>query len=152
MRQFALMLSIFLLGLASHAAAEPAESADVRATPVQIRFEGYCDGLSITVTGNYAAALPTGCAAGDGVLVGAIGRPPTGNGKALALGQNLNGVYNAVGMFVLTYPLANNGTVTLIATNNGKTVQNGGSTRYFIGRARSTRSAKSFLSKLQQAE
>ena len=152
MRQFALIVSALLFGFAANAGAEPAQSADLRARVVQVRFQGFCDGLEIRITGNYAAALPTGCAAGDGVAVGAIGRPPTGNGKVLALGQNLNGAYNAVGMFVLTYPLTNGGTVALIGTNNGKTVLNGGSTTYFIGKPASTRGSKSFLSQLQLAE
>jgi hypothetical protein len=151
MRQFALIVSAVLFGLTANAAADPAPSAEV-VRVVQVRFDGFCDGLEIRVTGNYAAALPTGCAAGDGVAVGAIGRPPTGSGKVLALGQNLNGIPNTAAMFLLTYPLANGGTVALIGTTNGKTVQNGGSSTYFLGRPRSTRGSKSFLSQLQQAE
>ena len=151
MRQFALIVSAVLLGLSANAAADPAPSAEA-VRVVQVRFDGFCDGLEIRVNGNYAAALPTGCAAGDGVAIGAIGRPPTGSGKVLALGQNLNGIPNAAAMFVLSYPLVNGGTVALLATNNGKTVLNGGVTAYFLGRPRSTRGSKSFLSQLKQAD
>jgi hypothetical protein len=147
----AAILSAILFSLTANAAAEPAQPAEA-ARVYQIRFEGMCDGFEITVTGNHAAALPTGCAARQGVAVGTIARPPTGSGKVLALGQNLNGARNFVAMFLISYPLTNGGTVTLIATDNGKTVESAGSATYFLGRARSTRSAKSFLSQLERTE
>ena len=159
MRQFALIVSAVLLGLTATAAAQPALPAEAAAPPVQIRFDGYCDGLEIRVTGNYVAALPIGskgCDVPRGVAVGTIVRPRSGSGQMLVLGQNLNDENNFVAMFLISYPLTNGGTATLIATNNGKTVQNGGSSTYSLGRPRSTREStkrsKSFLSQFQRAE
>lgn len=148
--RFATVLSAFLFGLTAHAAAEPAQSGEA-ATVHQIRFST-CEGFEIRVARNYAAALPTGCAAGTGVAVGTIGRPPTGSGKVLMLGQNLNNTNNYVGMFLISYPPANGGTITLIATTNGKAAKNAGSLTYFIGKPKSTRGGKPWLSQVEQAE
>ena len=158
-RQFALIVSAVLFGLTATAAAQPAPTAEAAAPPVQIRFDGYCDGLEIRVTGNTAAALPIGsrdCDVPRGVAVGTIVRPRSGSGQVLVLGQNLNDENNFVAMFLISYPLTKGGTATLIATNSGKTVQNGGSSTYSLGRPRSTREStkpsKSFLSQFEQAE
>ena len=147
-KRFAAVLSACLLGFAANAAAQHAEASRV----YNIRFDGYCDGMEITVTGNYAAGRPTGCAVGQGVAVGMIGRPLTGTSRVLALGQNLNDENNFVGMFLISYPLTNGGTAQLIATRNGRTIANAGTNTYSMGKPRATRSAKSFLSKLQPAE
>ena len=64
-RRFAAVLSACLVGCTAQAAAQTAPPAEAT-TLHNIRFDGHCDGFEITVTGNYAAALPTGCAARQG--------------------------------------------------------------------------------------
>lgn len=148
-KRFAAVLGAVLFGLTANAAAETTPSGEA-VTVYQIRFKSTCDeGFEIRVAGNYAAALPTGCAAGTGVAVGTIAKAPTGTGKVLALGQNLNGKNNFAAMFVISYPLTNGGTITLVATTNGKAAKSAGSLTYFMGKPKSTR-AKSYLSQVEQ--
>lgn len=112
------------------------------AAPVQISFNGLCDGMAINVVKQiFAAAKPTGCLQGASLAVGAIGKSNVASipGKWLVIGRSRTKDIALPLTYIIQYPLKNNGVWFNIYSPDGVKVLVNKAGRYSLGLPAATR-------------
>ncbi len=115
------MRKLFLIAAAFLAGAAPAS-----AKTVSISFDGFCDGMNITIdkTEQTAVEAANGCDKGTGYGAGTIGKIKNSfflEGRRLTLGVKKGDSPNQY-LYVLSYPLVTGGNWISYYTNDGKTL------------------------------
>jgi hypothetical protein len=108
------------------AAALLALAVPASAKTVSISFDGFCDGMKITIdkTEQTAVESANGCDKGMGYGAGTIGKIKNSfflEGKRLTLGVRKDGSPNQF-LYVLSYPLVTGGNWISYYTTDGKTL------------------------------
>ncbi|MBV9569797.1 MAG: hypothetical protein JO056_00970 [Alphaproteobacteria bacterium] len=115
------MRTLFFIAAALLAGAAPAT-----AKTVSISFDGFCDGMDITIDKDQQTAVEAanGCSKGAGYGGGTIGRIKNSfflEGKRLTLGVRKDGSQDQF-VYVLSYPLVTGGNWISFYTSDGKTL------------------------------
>jgi len=117
------MSKLFLIAAALLAGLAPAT-----AKTVSISFDGFCDGMDITIDKDEQTAVESanGCSEGAGYGAGTIGKIRHSfflEGKRLTLGVNFSGKGDTKQfLYVLSYPLMTGGNWISYYTSDGKTL------------------------------
>jgi hypothetical protein len=117
MRHQAAILAVALLASAGVSGAIAGNAAGTKTT--DISFDGYCDGMHITVfSWHQAGTAETGCASRIGAgMEGKVKGAPWG-GKTLTIGENPD-VSGEIYLWNIQYPLVSGGGWELFSTTDG---------------------------------